>query len=437
MVTVKKKRKQAGLTTKIFFALLAGIITGVIMYYFVPPSYVRDTVFVDGIFHFIGNGFIRGMQMLVVPLVFASLVTGTMSIGDTKKLGKIGVRTVAFYMLTTALAIAIALGLASLLRPGMGMNLVQNAEQAADAAANAAASADVSIVQTLLEIIPKNPVASLAEGNMLQIIFIAIIVGILMAKMGERATSMANLFTELNDLMMDMTMLVMKVAPFGVFCLVAKTFSGIGFEVLFSMLLYVGGVIGSLIIQCLFVYMGILQLVGGINPFIFLKKFLPVMGFAFSTASSNATVPLSINTLKEMGVSKQVSSFTVPLGATINMDGTAIMQGVAVVFVANAYNIPLTAVDYLTVIATATLASVGTAGIPSVGLVTLSMVFNSVGLPVEGIAMIMGIDRILDMARTAINVTGDAAITAIMAKKNDMFDKERFLQRKAKATDAS
>lgn len=371
------------------------------------------------------------MQMLVVPLVLVSIVTGTMSIGDTKKLGKIGVRAIAFYLVTTAVAIAIALSLATLMRPGVGMNLVVGVEQVAE---DVAVSTDVSLADTILNIIPKNPIGSLAEGNMLQIIFLAIIVGILLAKLGERAMTLSNFFAEANDLMMEMTMLVMRFAPYGVFCLVAKTFSGIGFEAFLSMLVYVLGVLGALALQCLLVYMGMLQFIGGLNPITFLRHFLPVMGFAFSTASSNASVPMNIKTLHEMGVSKQISSFTIPLGATINMDGTAIMQGVAVVFVANAYNIPLTMIDYMTVIATATLASIGTAGIPSVGLVTLSMVFNSVGLPVEGIAMIMGIDRLLDMARTAVNITGDAAITTILAKKNNMFDSNKFMVTKKKTS---
>ena len=266
---------------------------------------------------------------------------------------------------------------------------------------------------------------------MLQIILFALIVGILIAKMGERAGLLLKGFTQFNDLMMEMTSLIMNVAPFGVFCLIAKNFANIGFDAFLPMLKYMLSVFIALGVQCFVVYMLFLKVTTGLSPVKFIKKFAPVMGFAFSTATSNATIPMSIDTLyKKMGVSKKISSFTIPLGATINMDGTSIMQGVAVVFVAQAFGITLTPIDYLTVIATATLASIGTAGVPSVGLITLSMVFTSVGLPVEGIALIMGIDRILDMTRTAVNITGDAICTTIVAYQNKDVDIEVFNEEK-------
>ncbi len=227
--------------------------------------------------------------------------------------------------------------------------------------------------------------------------------------------------------MMEMTSTVMLAAPIGVFCLIAKTFSGIGFSAFLPLAKYMIGVLLALAIQCFGVYQILMKVLTGLNPMKFLKKFAPVMSFAFSTATSNATIPLSIETLDEkLGVSRKVSSFTIPLGATINMDGTAIMQGVAVVFAAQAYGIVLKPADYATVILTATLASVGTAGVPSVGLVTLSMVFASVGLPVEAIGLIMGIDRILDMSRTAVNITGDAVCTTIIAHQNKLLDRDIF-----------
>lgn len=262
---------------------------------------------------------------------------------------------------------------------------------------------------------------------MLQIIFFAVFVGILLAKRGERADNVAQFFSQFNDLMMDMTMAVMKAAPLGVFCLIAKTFAGIGFDAFVPMLKYMLAVFLALFLQGFGVYQILLKIFTGLNPVRFVKKFLPVMGFAFSTATSNATIPLSIETLeRKMGVSRKISSFTIPLGATVNMDGTAIMQGVAVVFVSQAFGIVLTPADYITVIATATIASIGTAGVPSVGLITLSMVFQSVGLPVEGIALIMGIDRILDMTRTAVNITGDAVCTTIVAHQNKEVKRDVF-----------
>ena len=361
--------------------------------------------------------------MLVVPLVFFSLVTGAMSMGDTKKLGKIGVKTLVFYLFTTALAITLALLLASFIKPGVGIDLskVSQAAQADPAKA-------VSIKDTVLNLIPTNPIQAMAEGNMLQIIFFALLVGIILANLGEKAHNVANIFEEFNDIMMDMTMIVMKFAPIGVFALITKTFATLGLSAIFSMLKYMLTVVLGLILQLFLVYMVLLTIFAKANPFKFLKKFFPVLGFAFSTSSSNATVPMNINKLEELGVSRKISSFTIPLGATINMDGTAIMQGVAVVFAANAYGMQLTPQNFLTVIAAATLASVGTAGIPSVGLITLSMVFNSIGLPISAIAMIMGIDRILDMIRTAINITGDAVCTVIVANSSgeEYFDKEKF-----------
>lgn len=417
----EKNKKKIGLTTMIFISLLLGAVMGMILHYLVPDGYVKDKVIINGIFYVVGNGFLRAMQMLVVPLVFCSLICGSMAIGDTKTLGKVGIKTMGFYLFTTAAAIALSLGVASLINPGVGLD-ISSIEKAETTTAEATSFAD-----TILNIIPKNPIQGLAEGNMLQIIFFAIFIGILLAKRGERAASVSQFFSQFNDLMMDMTMAVMKAAPIGVFCLISKTFAGIGFDAFVPMLKYMFAVLLALALQGLGVYQILLKLFTGLNPLKFIRKFLPVMGFAFSTATSNATIPLSIETLdKKMGVSKKISSFTIPLGATINMDGTAIMQGVAVVFVAQAFGIALTPVDYLTVIATATLASIGTAGVPSVGLITLSMVFNAVGLPVEGIALIMGIDRILDMTRTAVNITGDAVCTTIVAHQNKALRKEVF-----------
>ena len=417
----KTEKKKLGLSTKIFIALLTGAVCGVLIHYYMPESYFRDTILINGILYVLGNGFIRLMQMLVVPLVFCSLVCGAMAIGDTKTLGTVGVKTILFYLCTTALAICVALGVASLINPGVGLN-ISLPEDAAEVA-----TTEVDFAETLLNIIPKNIFTSLSAGDMLPIIFFALFVGILLAAMGNRVSTVANFFSQFNDIMMEMTISVMKAAPLGVFCLIAKTFAGIGFDAFVPMLKYMGSVILALAVQCFVVYQVMLFLFTRLNPFKFIKKFFPVMTFAFSTSTSNATIPLSIDTLyKKIGVSKQISSFTIPLGATINMDGTSIMQGVAVVFIAQAYGIPLTPAAIATVIATATIASIGTAGVPSVGLVTLSMVLTSVGLPTEGIALIMGIDRILDMLRTAVNITGDAVCTTIVAKQQGAFNEKTF-----------
>lgn len=420
--STEKTKKKLGLSTQIFISLLIGALFGVVIHYWVPSSYIKDTVIVEGVLYVVGQGFIRLMQMLVVPLVFCSLICGSMAIGDTKTLGKVGVKTIGFYLVTTALAVCVALGSALLINPGRGLDM--DAVQKGTVSSTTEAT---SLVDTLLNIIPKNPVQSMANGDMLPIIVFALFVGIMLAKLGTRGSVVANFFSQFNDVMMEMTMAIMKVAPIGVFCLIARTFATVGFSAFAPMLKYMGNVTLALAIQCLVVYQILLFVFTRLNPFKFIKKFLPVMGFAFSTATSNATIPMSIDTLsKKMGVSKQISSFTIPLGATINMDGTSIMQGVAVVFIAQAYGIPLTMGNLATVVVTATLASIGTAGVPSVGLVTLAMVLNSVGLPTEGIALIMGIDRILDMLRTAVNITGDAVCTTIIARQQGAFKKEVF-----------
>ena len=422
MAETKKENKKLGLSTKIFISLLVGAVTGILIHYVIPASEFKDKFIVEGVLYVIGQGFIRLMQMLVVPLVFCSLVCGSMAIGDTKTLGKVGVKTVGFYIATTALAVSIALSVAFIINPGIGLNM-----DAVEKAEVAATQSSTSIVDTLLNIIPKNPIGSMANADMLPIIVFALFVGIMLAKLGSKASTVSNFFSQFNDVMMEMTMAIMSIAPVGVFCLIARTFATVGFSAFAPMLKYMGSVTLALVLQCFVVYQILLFIFTRLNPIKFIKKFLPVMGFAFSTATSNATIPMSIDTLnKKMGVSKQISSFTIPLGATINMDGTSIMQGVAVVFIAQVYGIDLTLGNLATVVLTATLASIGTAGVPSVGLVTLAMVLNSVGLPTEGIALIMGIDRILDMLRTAVNITGDAVCTTIVAHQEKALNKDVF-----------
>lgn len=365
--------------------------------------------------------------MLVVPLVFCSIVCGAASIGDTKTLGTVGVKTLAFYICTTALAVCVALIVANIINPGLGVDMSAIVVGDTRSLSSSGQSSDVSVIDTLLAIIPANPIEALANGDMLAIIFFALFVGIIIAIMGRKVETVHSFFEQFNDIMMKMTSAIMIVAPIGVFCLLARTFANVGFEAFFPMLKYMGSVLLGLLVHCLVINMILLFVFARVNPITFLKKFVPVMMFAFSTATSNATIPLNIETLtKKIGVDRRISSFTIPLGATINMDGTSIMQGVAVVFTAQLFGVELGPMEYLTVIATATLASIGTAGVPSVGLITLSMVFNSVGLPLEGIALIMGIDRILDMARTAVNITGDAVCTTVVARQEKRLDLDIF-----------
>lgn len=419
-----KRKRKIGLTGQIMIALLLGIACGVVFHYLVPSGTVRDDIIVNGIFQFVGQGFIRLMQMLVVPLVFCSIACGAASVGDVKTLGRIGGKTLGTYIATTALAVTIALTVGNLINPGLGVDASQ---LTSNASASNVQTSDVSIMDTLLGIIPTNPFNALAEGNMLAVIFFSLFLGILMAIMGRKVEHVRRFFEEFNGLMMKMTEAVMLVSPIGVFCLLARTFTNLGVEMFLPLIKYMLGVVIALGIQCFIVYVLIFLIFGHMNPIKFFKKFANVMLFAFSTDSSNATIPLNIDTLvNRIGVHRKVASFTIPLGATINMDGTSIMQGVAVVFTAQLFGVNLTPTDYATVILTATIASIGTAGVPSVGLITLSMVFNSVGLPLEGIAIIMGIDRILDMLRTAVNITGDAIVTTVVAKSEGEFDRETF-----------
>lgn len=413
---------KLSLTTKIFIALIAGIMFGLAINYIIPRGYFTDTIIVEGVLYVAGQGFIRFMQFLVVPLIMSSLVCGSLSIGEGKTLGKVGIRVIAFYFFTTAVAIVVAILVAFVVNPGTGLDMEYIQEETLNDGIEKVRFAD-----TILNFIPSNIFASLSEGTILQIIVFALFLGIVLAKTGRKTEMISKAFTQFNVIMMEMTLIIMKFAPVGVFCLIARTFANTGFGAIKPLTKYVVAVFIALAIQCFIVYLGLLKAFTGLNPVIFIKKFISVMEFAFSTASSNSTIPMSIEVLEEkMGVNNEISSFTVPLGATINMDGTAIMQGVAVVFVSQAFNISLKPEDYLTVIGTAILASIGTAGIPSVGLISLTMVFGAVNLPVEGIALIMGIDRIIDMARTAVNVTGDAVCTTIVASQNNDVDRNIF-----------
>lgn len=368
------------------------------------------------------------MKMLVVPLVFCSIIVGVSSISDIKKIGTIGGRTILIYLVTTAMAITIALLIGMVIKPGMGLNLVATGQ-------STSVTINQTMTDTILNVIPENPFTSLASGDMLPVIIFAVIIGIILAQLKEEVQLVSDFFDQSNKIMMEMTSLVMKFAPIGVFCLMAKTFAGLGFEGLLPMGKYVLCVLVGLAVQAVLVYPSLMVVLTRLNPIRFFKKFFSVMLFAFSASSSNATIPINIDKLEEMGVSREVSSFTIPLGATVNMDGTAIMQGVAVMFAAQAYGIDLGTSALITVIFTAVLASVGTAGVPSVGLVTLTMVFNSVGLPVEAIGMLFGIDHILDMFRTAVNVAGDAVCTIIVSLKNKSMDVDVYNGKKEAEVD--
>lgn len=402
--------KKMSLTSKILISLIGGIIAGLLLFPLKDIPFVEH--YIIGFFLKLGGSvFIKSIKMLVVPLVFISLTVGSSAIGDTKKLGRIGIKTLSFYLFTTAVAITIALVLANIVDPGKGL-IIENISKS-----NTVVSDSKSFVDVLIDIVPSNPISAMAEGNMLQIIFFALLTGMGLTILGDKVSKIKDLFDQSNDLILELVNLIMQFAPIGVFCLIATTFSTLGYQAMIPLFKYIATTLAALLIHVLITYQGLLYLMAKINPIVFIKKFIPAISVAFSTSSSGATIPVNLEILREkFGVSKSTSSFTIPLGASINMDGTSIMQGVAVVFIATAYGIQLNMGDYMMVILTATLASIGTAGVPGAGPIMLSMVLTQVGLPIEGIALIMGVDRIIDMNRTAVNITGDAVCTLIIAK---------------------
>lgn len=413
-------KNQRGLTTRVFIGLIIGLVVGIIVYQ-LPSGTIKDDILIGGIFELLGQIFLRAIMMMVVPLVFVSLVNGTSSMGDIRKLGRIGARTVLFYLITTALAISLAVAMAYLIKPGIGLDL------GAIDQVEATVRTKTPLVQVLYEMVPNNPISSMAQGNMLQIIVFAIITGIALSALGEKTKLIPQIFEQLNDLIMKIVEYVMLYAPIGVFGLIAKTFATVGFSTFLPLLKYMLTVLIGLILHSGLIYSGMLKSLTGLSPIKFYKKMFPAMSVAFSTASSNATIPVNLEiNEKKLGVPKKIAAFTIPLGATINMDGTAIMQGVATIFISQVYNVPLSTGAILTIILTATLASIGTAGVPGVGTIMLSMVLQSVGLPVEGIGLILGVDRLLDMCRTAINITGDAVCTVIIAKKEGELDEDIY-----------
>ena len=420
MTSTEKKKMSS--TKKILLSMLIGLVVGIGLHYLIPDGFFKQSVLIDGVFYLFGQGFVRLLQMLVVPLVFFSIGTGVMQMKDVSQFGRVAIRTLVLYLITTAIAIAIALFLAKFLKPGIGMNLTEAASTGGEEIEEAP-----TLIETLVNIIPKNPIESLANGDKLQVIFWAFLTGIVVGRFDEELKLFNDFMDVGNNFMMKVTALVMKAAPVGVFALIARTFTDIGLGIVGPLLTFLGSVLGSMLILILLAYLPLIMLTSKTSPTHFLKKVFPVYTFAFSSASSNATIPLTLSSCDTLGVPREISSFTIPLGATINMNGTAIYQGCAVIFIANAYGIDLTFGNLVTVILTAVLSSIGTAGVPGSGMIMLSMVLSSVGLPVEGVSLIMSVERIVDMFRTALNVTGDVVATFISATQEKLLDKQRYL----------
>lgn len=408
------------ITTKILIAMVIGLLTGSLINAFGKDIAFIQTYLVGGLFYVVGAAFVNALKMLVVPLVTFSLICGVCGIGDVSVLGRVGIKALTLFILTTAIAITLALSVAVMIDPGKDFANVQPLS-------NFTPPSAPPVTEVLINIVPSNPVQAFAEGNMLQIIFFVIVFAIAMLMTGDTGRQLAQSAEKMNEVMMKVVTLVMDFAPVGVFFLMARTFSEQGIGLVMPMIGYFSAVVFCLLLHFLGTFSLLLVLMAKLNPLVFIRKMRSAHIFAFSTASSNATIPVNLQVVeKRLGVNNAIAAFTIPLGATINMDGTAIMQGVATVFIANVYAIDLSLSQYVTVIGMATLASIGTAGVPGVGLVMLAMVLNQVGLPVEGIGLIMGVDRILDMLRTVVNITGDALVTCIIARGENAFDEKVF-----------
>lgn len=386
------------------------------------PSFIAHAaLFVRNLNSFVGNLFMRGLMFIAVPIVVFSLIVGASSLNDLSKLSRIGGKTIGIYLVTTAMAITIGLLFANVLQPGSFVSeetrdgfVAQFGEQA-QAKVKAAEKPDVW--DTVLNIVPKNPFNAVAEGNMLQVVFASLLVGIALTLIKrEKATIVIQFFDAMTDVIIKVVEIVLMIAPYAVFALIVSQIAELGLDILGSLAVYCLVVVAGLLTMMFVVYPIGFKVLGGISYSRFFKAISPAQLLAFSSASSSATLPVTMECCEQrLGIKEEVSAFVLPIGATINMDGTALYQGVAAVFIAQLYGMDLTIGDQLTIVLTATLASIGTAGVPGVGMIMLVIVLQSVGIPLEGIAVILGVDRILDMCRTSCNVTGDAMVCAVVA----------------------
>ena len=404
------------LTVRILIGMAAGVLVGLAVQGFTSDGHWIQAVLIQDVFDAGGKVFIASLRLMVVPLVLVSLVCGSSSLADGASMGRLGGKSIGLYLFTTAVAISLALGLALFISPGEGGSASQAVEYTP--------RPSPGLKETFLNIFPTNPVQAMADGNMLQIIVFALLLGTALGRSGDAGQRIRSLFEDLNGVLMRLIVMLISLAPFGVFFLMAKLFSEVGWRDIIELGKYFATVVLALIIHASVVYPALLLWLAKTNPIKFYKKMREPMLFAFSTSSSGATLPVTLRTVeKKLGVDNSIASFSVPLGATINMDGTAIMQGVATVFIAQYFHVDLVFTDYLMVILTATMASVGTAAVPGVGLIMLTMVLTQVGLPVEGIALIIGVDRLLDMTRTAVNVAGDAMVATTVAHSEKKLDR--------------
>jgi Na+/H+-dicarboxylate symporter len=414
--SVWKRLRRVKLHTQILLALILGAVLG--------PVLGDVAISIKPV----GDAFINLLIMVVVPLVMASLILGTASLGDLRKLGRVGIKTLAYYIVATAIAVAVGLLAGEIFEPGSGLDEETKAGMLQDYAGVteeklARVREKPSIGELLVRIIPRNPFRAMVETDFLQIIFFSLLFGVALTILSEaRRKPLITVLQTINDAMIVMVKLVMKVAPLGVFALIAAVSAQFGHGVLLTLLEYVLVTIGAMVVFVVVFYPISLRL-SGMSPALFFRRYYEVMVFGFSTSSSNATLPVNLQVTEEkLGVSNEIASFVLPLGATVNMNGTAIYQGASTIFIAQVFGIDLGLTDLLTVVLTATLASIGAAGVPGIGMVTLTIVLTQIGIPLEGIALVVGVERILDMCRTVVNVTGDTTCAVWVAKTENALE---------------
>ena len=414
-----EKLKKISLGNWILIGMISGLIVGLFFNFWVDDHFIKNIIFMENIFYLGGNIFIRLLKMLIVPLVFFSIVVGVVSISNSRKLAEICGSTVCLYLFTTLIGIIIAAGISLLIGPGQGVN-ISNVAQTSNTTINQ------TIPEVILSIIPENPLSAFTENNMLEIVILSILVGYILTKLGDKIQILNTVLEESNKVVIEMTGIIMKFAPIGVFCLMASTFGTMEFESLIPLSKFIGCVLIGLAIHAFVIYPMLLVIFTGLSPLKFFRKYESVMFFAFSTLSTSAAIPATMNKLKDMGVSKEISSVTAPLGSSINKDGTAIMQCVAVFFVAQAYGIDLGTSTILMVIIAVLTSSLNVLSAPFSGFITLPFVLYVVGLPVEGIGILLCTDYLLDMFRTSVNITGDGICTIIVASWQNYMDKNKF-----------
>ena len=408
-------------TKKVLFSMVTGIIVGLLINNFFIPNQLIESILINQIFHTISSIFLILLKMIVLPLIFVSIISGIISINDVNTLGRLGIKTLTLYIFTTMIAITLALFISSFVDYNIEViDAVNNTKQvlAAEPSSN-----------FILSIFPQNFFAALVDGNVIQVLSFAIFIGISASYIKNEIPEFVNLIDNLNKIFNKMVLIIISFTPIAVFALLAKTFSMEGLDVFIPLMKYFSIVVLVLLLHFTFTYSLLLKVFSNLDIGTFYAKLKSLIIFTFSTSSSNASIPFTLDIVtNKYGVNKSLASFSVPLGATINMDGTAIMQGCATYFLAAYYGIELELVDFIVIILTATVASIGTAGIPSAGIIMLSLILTELGIPLEGITLLLGVDRLLDMMRTSVNVSGDTCISCVVAHSENLIDIKKFNQ---------